>query len=213
MFLSSIREQKQLVQLVEQGSKQQPQAAIRKPLPPSSIPISKKKELDQSKPSFIKQPTAISPLNTTSDNLTNTLMLEHQTMSSQLKQIMAAIKKAMVLTSNPSTSLSQLKPILNRAALIYTQHSNSTKIAHNSSSTNSTATTKSSTRNQNKSSIPSTSDKRQSITAGMKRMNIEDVRAEIKRYGCRVIRSEYSIEIIISLELSLLNTSSFIPNA
>ncbi|KAL9547536.1 hypothetical protein PS6_007092 [Mucor atramentarius] len=181
MFLSSIREQKQLVQLVEQGSKQQPQAAIRKPLPPSSIPISKKKELDQSKPSFIKQPTAISPLNTTSDNLTNTLMLEHQTMSSQLKQIMAAIKKAMVLTSNPSTSLSQLKPILNRAALIYTQHSNSTKIAHNSSSTNSTATTKSSTRNQNKSSIPSTSDKRQSITAGMKRMNIEDVRAEIKR--------------------------------
>ncbi|CAO0800621.1 unnamed protein product [Mucor circinelloides] len=184
MFLSSIREQKQLVQLVEQGSKQQPQAAIRKPFPPSSIPISKKKELDQSKPSFIKQPTAISPLNTTSDNLTNTLMLEHQTMSSQLKQIMAAIKKAMVLTSNPSTSLSQLKPILNRAALIYTQHSNSTKIAHNSSSTNSinsTATAKSSTRNQNKSSIPSTSDKRQSITAGTKRMNIEDVRAEIKR--------------------------------
>ncbi|KAL9553340.1 hypothetical protein MBANPS3_003339 [Mucor bainieri] len=194
MFLSSIREQKQLVQLVEQRAKQQPQTTIKKALlPPSSIPISKKRELDQSKPSFIKQPTAISLLNTTSDTLTNTLMLEHQTMSSQLKQIMAAIKKAMVLTNNPSTSLSQLKPILNRAALIYTQHSNSTKITHNSSSTNSnsnsTATAKSSkanngstTRNQNRSSIPSGSDKRQSSTiANKKRVNIEDVRAEIKR--------------------------------
>ncbi|KAK4510106.1 uncharacterized protein ATC70_006277 [Mucor velutinosus] len=192
MFLSSIREQKQLVQLVEQSSKQPPQAAIiKKPLPPSSIPISRKKELDQSKPSFIKQPTAISLLNTTSDTLTHSLMLEHQTMSSQLKQIMAAIKKAMVLTSNPSTTLSQLKPILNRAALIYTQHSNSTKNAHNNSSSthsnNSTATAKNSkanngsTRSQNGSSIPGGSDKRQSSTANKKRVDIEDVRAEIKR--------------------------------
>ncbi|GAN04848.1 kinesin, motor region protein [Mucor ambiguus] len=192
MFLSSIREQKQLVQLVEQSSKQQPQTATRKPLlPPSSIPISKRRELDQSKPSLIKQPTAISLLNTTSATLTDTLMLEHQTMSSQLKQIMAAIKKAMVLTNNPSTSLSQLKPILNRAALIYTQHSNSTKITHSSSSTNSnnnsTATAKSSkasngsTRNQNRSSASGGSDKRQSSITNKKRVNIEDVRAEIKR--------------------------------
>lgn len=191
LFLCSIREQKQLVQMVEQSNKQQPQTAIKKALPPSSIPISKKKELDQSKPSFIKQPTAISLLNTTSDTLTLTLMLEHQTMSSQLKQIMAAIKKAMVLTNNPSTSLSQLKPILNRVALIYTQHSNSTEIAHNSSSTNgnnSTATAKSSKpsngsgiRYQNRSSIPGGADKRQSSIANKKRVNIEDVRAEIKR--------------------------------
>lgn len=181
--------------MVEQSSSKQ-QQPVKKPPFPSSIPISKKKELDQSKPSFIKQPTAISLLNTTSDTLTHTLMLEHQTMSSQLKQIMAAIKKAMVLTNNPSTSLSQLKPILNRAASIYTQHSNSTKIAHNSSSTNSnnsTATAKSSktnnsngsTRNQNRSSIPGGPDKRQSSTASKKRVNIEEVRAEIKRYDSR----------------------------
>lgn len=204
MFLSSIREQKQLVQLAEQSNKQQPQAATKRPLPPSSIPVSKKKELDQSKPSFIKQPTAISLLNTASDTLTNTLMLEHQTMSSQLKQIMAAIKKAMVLTNNPSTSLSQLKPILNRAALIYTQRSNSTKIAHNSSSTNSTNST-APTRNskaaksQNISSLPGGSEKRQSTIANKKRVNIEDVRAEIKRYCCLILDPLYACNIGLNI--------------
>lgn len=189
MFFSSIREQKQLVQLVEQSNKQQPPTAAKKP-PLSSIPVNKKKEFDQSKPSFIKQPTAVSLLNTTSDNLTNTLMLEHQMMSSQLKQIMAAIKKAMVMTNNPSTSLAQLKPILNRAALIYTQHSNSSKITHDTSSTtnsSSTATTKCNKSNnnvrvQNKSNIPTSGlENKKNITANKKRVNIEDVRSEIKR--------------------------------
>ncbi|KAI8646561.1 P-loop containing nucleoside triphosphate hydrolase protein [Parasitella parasitica] len=193
MFLSSIKEQKQLLQIIEQGNKQQQQVVAKKP-PLSSIPVNsnKKKEFDQSKPSFIKQPTAISQMNTTANNLTNTLMVENQAMSSQLKQIMAAIKKAMVMTNNPSTSLLQIKPILNRAALIYTQHSNSTKTTHNSSTpsvsscNNSTTTTKSSknsnsARVQNRSNNPGWLENKKNITANTKRVNIEDIRSEIKR--------------------------------
>ncbi|CEP09485.1 hypothetical protein [Parasitella parasitica] len=189
-FLSSIKEQKQLVQMIEEGSKQQQQAESQKP-PFSSILVhnNKKKEFNQSKPSFIKQPTAISLMNTAANNLTNTLMMENQTMSSQLKQIMSAVKKAMVLANNPSTSLSQLKPILNRAALIYTQHSNSTKTSSTpsvSSCNNSTATAKSSkannsTRIQNRSNNTNGLENKKNTATSKKRVNIEDIRSGIKR--------------------------------
>jgi hypothetical protein len=140
----------------------------------SFAPVDKKKLVAQlKKPSMIKQPTTFSNTNTVAED-SKQVVLDNQILTSNLKQIMSAVKKAIVMTNNPSVTMSQLKPILNRAAQIYTQ----TTISTNTN--NSTCTCSNST----KSNVSKVS--RANLTKGTKRtiiqkVNIEDTRSEIQK--------------------------------
>ncbi|KAI8091428.1 P-loop containing nucleoside triphosphate hydrolase protein [Gilbertella persicaria] len=154
MFQSSIKEQKQLFHYLEQTAHKQ---EANKKMPTSA---DKKKP---SKPSMIKQPTTFTSTVVETQADTQLLTVEIQVLSDKLKQIVSTIKKAIVLTNNPATPLSQIKTLLNKAATI-----------HNTNST-SNSSAGSNTSKVSKVNLPT----RKSITVG-KRINIEEIRTEIQ---------------------------------
>jgi hypothetical protein len=139
------------------------------PRMPSFAPVDKKKLSQLTKPSMIKQPTTFSNTNVAETSLDNQVLISH------LKQIMSAVKKAIVMANNPSTTMAQLKPILNRAAHIYTQ----TTISSSTNNSTSTTTNVSKASRSKGSSLARDNGKR-TINSKQK-INIEDIRSDIQR--------------------------------
>lgn len=141
-------------------------------------PVDKKKLAKLAKPSMMKQPTTFSNTNTVEDN--KQVVLDNQILTSNLKQIMSTVKKAIVMTNNPSTTMAQLKPILNRAAHIYTQTTISSS-TNNSSSTCSNSVKNNINKGSRAKGASSTRDGQRTMTSSKKKVNIEDIRSEIHR--------------------------------
>lgn len=154
MFQTSIKEQKTLIQQLEQ---QPNQSESLKSIPP--VAIVKK----NNKPSLMKQPNAIHIPQETTHRLTM-VVEENQGIPVQLKQIAMHVKKALSLLTENSPTMQQLRPILNRVSAIC----------------NSSKSTKSVTTTTTKSSEIVI--KRPAATAPNKRVNIADSHREIQRY-------------------------------
>ncbi|KAI8349230.1 P-loop containing nucleoside triphosphate hydrolase protein [Choanephora cucurbitarum] len=163
MFQTSIKEQKQFINHLEK------QITGHKPVetedPKKAMGPKETKKRTSNKPSMIKQPTSFAASTNETKLDTQSLTLENQLLSDKLKQITSLIRKALDLSSHSAPSIPQIKALLNKAATLYSARSIS------SSSTGSNTSGRAS-----KVGIHS----KKSATPTGKRINIEEIRAEIQ---------------------------------
>ncbi|OBZ84753.1 Kinesin-like protein KIF21A [Choanephora cucurbitarum] len=163
MFQTSIKEQKQFINHLEK------QITTHKPVETEDAKKAtgpkEAKKRTSNKPSMIKQPTSFAASTNETKPDTQSLTLENQLLSDKLKQITSLIRKALDLSSHSAPSMPQIKALLNKAATLYSARSIS------SSSTGSNTSGRAS-----KVGIHS----KKSATPTGKRINIEEIRAEIQ---------------------------------
>ncbi|KAI8371106.1 P-loop containing nucleoside triphosphate hydrolase protein [Blakeslea trispora] len=123
MFQSSIREQKQFINNLEQ------QINASKPIEMSDTKIAirpkETKKRTSTKPSMIKQPTSFTASMNEIKVDSQALTTENQVLTDKLRQITSIVKKALDLANNSTSPLSQIKTLLNKASSIYNARSTS----------------------------------------------------------------------------------------